>query len=338
MTFNLTALRKFVVYQIQMLAYTAAGDGVLSSPAVSVRTFEDGTQHWLCLVMMSTYGVMNVPAVKAGWASMGWSRAVFWPVIVEEFFWFCIFNGNCSLKQVFTMHLCWFISALRVLALTKTASHFNIPFVCDIAGIVQKMAKQIVTILSVVASYIIVVFYESVSVRNSAENTLTWISNAAWIWKLHYFQSVIRCISEVTMTLTNYLSLWQWQQWCVCVRYCTVPGPPSSVYFPEVTETTARIVWSEPREANGVITGYRVTYGLRSSLWSTVSNNSLSALHRDYHVTRLASYRHYVFTVASRTRSGWGDNVSLAVYTIAHRSESALLITCYTVSKFWDTV
>jgi len=71
MTFNLTALRKFVVYQIQMLAYTAAGDGVLSSPAVSVRTFEDGTQHWLCLVMMSAYGVMNVPAVKAGWASMG---------------------------------------------------------------------------------------------------------------------------------------------------------------------------------------------------------------------------------------------------------------------------
>jgi len=44
MSFNLTALKKFVVYKIRMLAYTAAGDGVISSPALSVRTFEDGTQ------------------------------------------------------------------------------------------------------------------------------------------------------------------------------------------------------------------------------------------------------------------------------------------------------
>jgi len=43
MTFNLTALKKFVMYQIQMLAYTAVGDGVISSSAISVRTFEDGT-------------------------------------------------------------------------------------------------------------------------------------------------------------------------------------------------------------------------------------------------------------------------------------------------------
>ena len=50
MSFNLTALKKFVVYEIQMLAYTAAGDGVISSPALSVRTFEDGTQ--LCISVL----------------------------------------------------------------------------------------------------------------------------------------------------------------------------------------------------------------------------------------------------------------------------------------------
>jgi len=42
MTFNLTELRKFVIYQIQMLAYTSIGDGVISSPPISARTFEDG--------------------------------------------------------------------------------------------------------------------------------------------------------------------------------------------------------------------------------------------------------------------------------------------------------
>lgn len=41
-TTTLTELRKFVVYRIQVLAYTRLGDGEPSKPAVSVRTFEDG--------------------------------------------------------------------------------------------------------------------------------------------------------------------------------------------------------------------------------------------------------------------------------------------------------
>ena len=59
MTYNLTALKKFVVYQIRMLAYTAVGDGVISSPAVNVRTFEDGTQL-----------VISVLAVCNQWVSL----------------------------------------------------------------------------------------------------------------------------------------------------------------------------------------------------------------------------------------------------------------------------
>lgn len=47
MKFNLTALKKFVVCEIQMLAYTAVGDGAISLPALSVRTFEDGTHVFL---------------------------------------------------------------------------------------------------------------------------------------------------------------------------------------------------------------------------------------------------------------------------------------------------
>lgn len=40
-TTTLTELKKFVVYHIQVLAYTRLGDGTLSAPPVRVQTFED---------------------------------------------------------------------------------------------------------------------------------------------------------------------------------------------------------------------------------------------------------------------------------------------------------
>lgn len=41
-TSTLTELRKYVNYQIQVLAYTRLGDGSLSKPPITVQTFEDG--------------------------------------------------------------------------------------------------------------------------------------------------------------------------------------------------------------------------------------------------------------------------------------------------------
>lgn len=40
-TVTLTELRKYVVYQVQVLGYTRLGDGALSDPPVTVRTYED---------------------------------------------------------------------------------------------------------------------------------------------------------------------------------------------------------------------------------------------------------------------------------------------------------
>jgi hypothetical protein len=45
-TTTLTELRKYVLYHIQVLAYTRLGDGALSSPPVHVRTFEDGKLNY----------------------------------------------------------------------------------------------------------------------------------------------------------------------------------------------------------------------------------------------------------------------------------------------------
>ena len=38
----LTDLRKYVRYQIKVLAYTRMGDGILSVPVITVQTHEDG--------------------------------------------------------------------------------------------------------------------------------------------------------------------------------------------------------------------------------------------------------------------------------------------------------
>ena len=81
-----------------------------------------------------------------------------------------------------------------------------------------------------------------------------------------------------------------------------------------------RIEWSEPREPNGVITGYRVTYGLLSSVIK-MSDDSVSASRRHYRVTALSPYQQYLFTVTAKTQSGWGDEASVVVYTTSYRSE-----------------
>jgi len=105
------------------------------------------------------------------------------------------------------------------------------------------------------------------------------------------------------------------------VMMCSVPGPPSSVYFPHVNDSSVRIAWSEPREPNGMITGYRVAYGLHSSPTLTSSDDSLSAASRDYLVSDLFAFQHYRFSVAAKTQSGWGTEELVVVYTTFFRSE-----------------
>lgn len=45
-TITLTELRKYVVYQIQVLGYTRLGDGALSDPPVTIRTYEDSKYNY----------------------------------------------------------------------------------------------------------------------------------------------------------------------------------------------------------------------------------------------------------------------------------------------------
>ena len=46
----------------------------------------------------------------------------------------------------------------------------------------------------------------------------------------------------------------------VCVY--VVPGPVSNLSYNITSNTSVVIIWSEPEEPNGVITGYDVVYGV----------------------------------------------------------------------------
>lgn len=103
----------------------------------------------------------------------------------------------------------------------------------------------------------------------------------------------------------------------------TVPGPPIIIYFPQVNETSATIVWQPPEEPNGIIIRYLVSYKQRDQPDSVLKNNSVEheAYVHQYTVGGLTAETYYVFSVQARTQDGWGEAAVIDVYTIASRGK-----------------
>lgn len=97
------------------------------------------------------------------------------------------------------------------------------------------------------------------------------------------------------------------------------PGPPSNVSFPDVTFTTARIIWDVPEDPNGEILAYKVVYHLNSSTQHMFSREFLPS-DRTFRATELSSEQYYVFSVRAQTRLGWGVTARALVLTTANRS------------------
>lgn len=105
-----------------------------------------------------------------------------------------------------------------------------------------------------------------------------------------------------------------------------VPGPPSNVSFPDVSFTTARIIWDVPVEPNGEIAKYRVTYRRKpdardDSLLTPPRNFSKEFLPSDrvFRAVNLQPMTYYEFEVAAKTSLGWGYTASGEVYTTNNR-------------------
>ncbi|XP_055298304.1 protein sidekick isoform X10 [Sitodiplosis mosellana] len=96
------------------------------------------------------------------------------------------------------------------------------------------------------------------------------------------------------------------------------PGAPSNVSFPDVSLTTARIIWDVPEEPNGEILAYRVTYSINGSTNLNYSRE-FPPHERTFRATNLHSERYYIFSVTAQTRLGWGKTCSVLVYTTNNR-------------------
>ncbi|KAM7296149.1 protein sidekick [Ixodes scapularis] len=124
-----------------------------------------------------------------------------------------------------------------------------------------------------------------------------------------------------------------------------VPGPPSNVSFPDVTTTTARIIWDVPREPNGEILGYRIAFWLHHSGGGSSEGEARVSREVPRHGSHPQGLRpgggaapprgdcsnrivvlrepqsYYAFAVSARTKEGWGLEARALVLTTASREK-----------------
>lgn len=99
------------------------------------------------------------------------------------------------------------------------------------------------------------------------------------------------------------------------------PGSPQNVSSPTVAQTSARILWDPPEETNGEVQGYKVSYYAFSDGGHKESpiSQELHANERTFKATNLKPFTNYHFTVAAKTKLGWGQPSDIYLYT--HDSE-----------------
>ncbi|XP_035824249.1 protein sidekick-2 isoform X2 [Aplysia californica] len=99
-----------------------------------------------------------------------------------------------------------------------------------------------------------------------------------------------------------------------------VPGPPTNVYFPVVTEDSATIVWEKPTEENGIIFNYKVTWRRKDQQDSASQTAVKQKTEFEHSVTGLEREKFYVFSVSARTEEdGFGEAAVAEVYTTSLR-------------------
>ncbi|KAL3268776.1 hypothetical protein HHI36_007876 [Cryptolaemus montrouzieri] len=98
-----------------------------------------------------------------------------------------------------------------------------------------------------------------------------------------------------------------------------VPGAPSNVSFPDVSLSSARIIWDVPEEPNGEILAYKVTYHINNSNGNNKYSKEFTPSDRTFRFTQLEQEQYYMFAVTAQTRLGWGKTAKALVYTTNNR-------------------
>ncbi|XP_042172436.1 protein sidekick-1-like [Oncorhynchus tshawytscha] len=91
------------------------------------------------------------------------------------------------------------------------------------------------------------------------------------------------------------------------------PGPVGHLSFTEILDTSLRVSWAEPKDKNGIITGYVILWCVSGSASGSGSEGNASCEERalsnstlQYKVTSLTSMTSYALEVAAMTAAGRG--------------------------------
>eukprot|EP00063_Salmo_salar_P066766 XP_014041601.1 PREDICTED: protein sidekick-1-like [Salmo salar] len=87
------------------------------------------------------------------------------------------------------------------------------------------------------------------------------------------------------------------------------PGPVGHLSFTEILDTSLRVSWAEPKDKNGIITGYVILWcvsGSGSGVNASCEERPLSNSTLQYKVTSLTSMTSYTLEVAAMTAAGRG--------------------------------
>ncbi|XP_050310715.1 protein sidekick isoform X2 [Anthonomus grandis grandis] len=98
-----------------------------------------------------------------------------------------------------------------------------------------------------------------------------------------------------------------------------VPGAPSNVSFPDVSFTSARIIWDVPEEPNGEILAYKVTYHINNVNTNNKYSKEFPPSDRTFRFTQLEAEKYYMFSITAQTRLGWGKTAHALVFTTNNR-------------------
>ncbi|XP_063312409.1 protein sidekick-2 isoform X2 [Pelobates fuscus] len=98
-----------------------------------------------------------------------------------------------------------------------------------------------------------------------------------------------------------------------------VPGPPVGIFFPEVRNSSVRLIWQPPALPNGIILAYQITHRLNTTNANTATVEVLNPSVRQYSATGLKAESVYLFRITAQTRKGWGEAAEALVVTTEKR-------------------
>lgn len=87
--------------------------------------------------------------------------------------------------------------------------------------------------------------------------------------------------------------------------FVTVPDEVSNLQFDEVSDRAVKVLWSPPKQINGILTGYQVKYQVKDKS-ETLKVQNLTADTHSIKVTQLQATTHYRFEVTAWTAVGAG--------------------------------